>query len=96
MNEIVGVLAAGLAGVLLGGVFFVGLWWTVRKALSSGQAALWFSGSFLLRTAIVLGGIYLVSRGDWRRMVGCMVGFLVARMAIKRLTGLRSAIEGTS
>jgi F1F0 ATPase subunit 2 len=68
----------------------------VRKALSSGQAALWFSGSFLLRTAIVLGGIYLVSRGDWRRMVGCMVGFLVARMAIKRLTGLRSAIEGTS
>jgi F1F0 ATPase subunit 2 len=96
MNETVVVLAAGLAGVLLGVIFFAGLWWTVRKALSSGLAALWFSASFLLRTTIVLIGIFFVSRGDWRRMVGCMVGFLLARIFVKRLTGARAPLAGTS
>lgn len=96
MTETAGVLTAGLTGALLGVVFFAGLWWTVRRALSSAQAALWFSGSFLLRTAIVLAGIYFVSRGDWRRMVGCMVGFLLARTVIKRLTASRAALEGIS
>jgi F1F0 ATPase subunit 2 len=96
MNETVGVLAAGLAGILLGVVFFGGLWWTVRRALASGHAALWFSISFLLRTAIVLMGIYLVSHGDWRLMVGCMVGFLLARTIVKKLTASRTALAGAS
>jgi F1F0 ATPase subunit 2 len=96
MTETAGVLTAALAGALLGLVFFGGLWWTVRRALSSAQTALWFSGSFLLRTAIVLMGIYVVSRGDWRRMAACMAGFLLARAIIKRLTGSRAALEGIS
>ena len=73
-----------LAGVLLGAVFFGGFWWTVRRALPSRQAPLWFSGSLLLRTAIVLVGFYLVSHGDWRRMVACVAGFLAARTVVVR------------
>ena len=38
-----------LAGLVLGAIFFGGLWWTVRKGLSSQQPALWFLGSMLLR-----------------------------------------------
>ena len=89
MNEKTGVLAAALAGMLLGGFFFGGLWWTVRKALSSGQAALWFSGSFLARTAVILAGIYFVAQGDWRRMAGCVAGFLGARLLVIRFTRLK-------
>jgi len=96
MSETVGVSAAVLAGVLLGAVFFGGLWWTVRRALPSSQAPLWFFGSLLIRTAIVLGGFYLVSHGDWRRMVGCVAGFLLARTVVFRLTSPGRAIEGAS
>jgi F1F0 ATPase subunit 2 len=90
MNEKTGVLAAVLAGMLLGGFFFGGLWWTVRRALSSRQAALWFSGSFLARTAVALVGFYFAAQGDMRRMAGCIAGFLGARLLVIRLTRLKA------
>jgi len=89
MSEITRVLAAVLAGILLGGFFFGGLWWTVRKTLSSPLAALWFSGSFLARTAGTLTGFYFAARGDWRRMAGCAAGFLGARLLVVRFTRLK-------
>ena len=52
-----------LTGILLGAIFFGGLWWTVRKAVTSGQPALWFFGSVLLRMAVALAGFYFVSDG---------------------------------
>ena len=92
MSETARVLAAVLAGLLLGVFFFGGLWWTVRKTLSSPQAALWFSGSFLVRTAVTLIGFYFAAQGDWRRMAGCIAGFLGARLLVIRFTRLK---EGT-
>ena len=49
MNEVLTLALALLAGVALGAVFFGGLWWTVRKGVSSKHPALWFLGSLLLR-----------------------------------------------
>jgi F1F0 ATPase subunit 2 len=82
-------LAAVLAGAALGAVFFGGLWWTIRRGLSSKLAGLWFSGSFLFRTAIVIAGFYFIAQGDWRRMAGCVAGFLGARVFIVRFTRLK-------
>jgi len=76
-------LALG-AGLLLGAVFFLGLWWTVQRGLQSPQPALWFGVSLLVRTAIVLGGFYLVGGADWRRLVLCALGFIVARSIVTR------------
>ena len=59
MNEPLGLASALVAGVLLGAFFFGGLWWTVRKGLSSNRAALWFLGSLLLRMSVTLTGFYL-------------------------------------
>jgi len=89
MSEIARVLAAILAGMLIGVFFFGGLWWTVRKTLSSPQAALWFSGSFLARTAVTLIGFYFAAEGDWRRTAGCMAGFLGARRFVMRFTRVK-------
>ena len=89
MNEITGILSAVLAGMLLGVLFFGGLWWTVQTTLSSTQAGLWFSGSFLVRTALVLVGFYFTSQGDWRRITGCVAGFLGARLCVVRFTRLK-------
>jgi F1F0 ATPase subunit 2 len=86
MNETLTWLLAGLAGAALGVIFFGGLWWTVRKAVSSGHPARWFLGSGLLRTGVVLAGFYLVGGGHWQRLVGALAGFIVARLAVMGLT----------
>jgi F1F0 ATPase subunit 2 len=75
-----------VTGALLGAIFFGGLWWTVRKGFSSEQPALWFFGSLLLRTSITLAGFYFVARGHWERLLVCLLGFVMARLVVTRLT----------
>ncbi len=81
-----------LAGVALGVIFFGGLWWTVRRAISARWVALWFFASLVLRTLIVLGGFYLACGDDWRRWLTALLGFSVARLLIARLTRPRTEI----
>jgi F1F0 ATPase subunit 2 len=75
---------APLAGLCIGMMFFAGLWWTVQRAASSKQPGILFGGSFLLRTALTLGGFYIVGRGSWSRLLLCLVGFIVGRILVKR------------
>ncbi|MEZ4962359.1 MAG: ATP synthase subunit I [Saprospiraceae bacterium] len=86
MNEPLFLILALLAGALLGAFFFGGLWWTVQKGLTAQNPALWFLGSMLVRTGVTLVGFYFVSDGRWERMVACLLGFVVARFAILKLT----------
>jgi len=80
MIEFLPLAAACAAGLVLGASFFGGLWWTVRRGVSSAKRpALWFLGSVVLRTSIVLVGFYLVSSGDWKRLLACLLGFVIAR-----------------
>jgi F1F0 ATPase subunit 2 len=87
VNETVILVLAGSAGVLLGVFFFGGLWWTVRRGLLSKRPASLFLGSLLLRTSIILGGFYVVSGGHWDRLLACLLGFVIARVIVTRLTG---------
>ena len=70
MSDILALALAFLAGALLGVFFFGGLWWTVQKGVTSETPALWFLGSLLLRTGLILAGFYLASQGHWSRLVG--------------------------
>lgn len=88
MNDILDLVPALATGILLGAIFFAGLWWTVRKGLSSAQPALWFVGSLLLRTSITLAGLYVVSDGQWERLLVCLLGFTIPRPIMTRLTRL--------
>lgn len=89
MNDLMAALLASLAGLVLGAVFFGGLWWTVRKAVVSPHPALWFLCSLLLRMGLVMTGFYFVGQGDWRRLVACLAGFVIARVFVTRLTAGR-------
>jgi len=91
MNEFLGWALALAAGLSLGAIFFGGLWWTVRKGVSSKHLAHWFLGSLLLRMSLVLVGFYFVGRGNWLRLVACLLGFIIARFGVMRLT--RTPIE---
>lgn len=86
MSETLILIFAGVAGLALGAVFFGGLWWTVRKGVSSPRPALWFLGGLLARMCIALTGFYFVGRGHWERLLACLLGFVIARLAVTRLT----------
>jgi len=96
MNEIPGSATALLAGVLLGALFFGGLLWTVHQGIASRHVALIFLGSLLLRIGVVLAGFYFVSGGDWQRLLLCLLGFILARLVVMRLSKIRAvqALEG--
>jgi F1F0 ATPase subunit 2 len=91
MNEALILAGSLLAGVLLGAFFFGGLWWTIRSRSPSQWSGLLFSASLLLRMAAAVTGFYLVSHGEWRKLVACLAGFLLARIAVTRLIRIPAA-----
>ena len=86
MNESLSLVMAWVAGGGLGAIFFGGLWWTVRKGVSTKWPALWFLGSLLLRMSVALTGFYFVAGGNWERLLLCLLGFVMARQSVTWLT----------
>ncbi len=86
MNEIVYIVFALIVGLILGTLFFGGLWLTIQKSVTSKTPAIWFLSSFLFRTGITLIGFYYTSQGNWKRLLTCLLGFMVARFIVTRLT----------
>jgi len=86
MNETLTLIFALLAGIALGALFFGGLWWTIRRSAASQHPAFWFLGSGLLRMSGVVAGIYFISGGRWERLAACLIGLIVARLLVIRLT----------
>ncbi len=86
MNEIMLHILVILAGGVLGVLFFGGLWWTVKKGVSSTQPALLFCISMLLRTIVVLIGFYFIGGDRWSRLLSCLLGFIIARLIVMRYT----------
>lgn len=79
-------IAAMLAGGALGTLFFAGLWWTVRRAADSATPARWFITSLIVRTAIVLAGFYVVGAAQPLQLGLCLLGFVLARVLVLRIT----------
>jgi F1F0 ATPase subunit 2 len=80
LNENLYLTGSLLAGILLGFVFYGGLWITTRKIMTAKSPFLWVTGSFILRTGIILAGFYFVSGGNWNSLLICLIGFIVARL----------------
>ena len=78
------------AGLVLGLLFYGGLWWTVRHAADFRRPALTLLASALLRISAVLVGFHEVAGGEWSRVLLCLLGFLLARLAVTWATGLPS------
>ena len=75
-----------LAGLVLGAAFYGGLWYTTSRGAIAKSPAIWFFVSSLLRMGIALAGFYWVGGGHWQRMLLCLLGFLVARLAVTHCT----------
>ena len=94
MNEIIYMALVFTAGLVLGIVFFGGLWLTVKKVVTSKRPALWLTGSFLIRVSITLIGFYYLSQGSWKNLLISVMGFIIARTVVIYLT--KSIDEKTS
>ena len=71
------------AGLLIGGIFFSGLWWTVRYGLFRRRPGLWFAFSLLLRMSIFLIAFYFLlnaSGKDSGALVAALLGFMLGRL----------------
>lgn len=88
MTSIAVLAAPFAAGLLAGLAFFGGLWWTVRRGLAMSQPALWFAGSTLARMAILVLVFYSIAAGGAADLLACLLGVLMARVVINRLTRL--------
>ncbi len=86
MPEFIHWSIALLVGLVLGAIFYGGLWWTVRKLNTTKSPALLSVGSLLVRMAILLLGIYAIGAGHWERMVVALVGVVLARFIVFRVT----------
>lgn len=86
MNGVAALTVVLIAGLAIGGFFFGGLWWTIQKGLTSKNPAFWFFASTLLRLSLALAGFYFIARSDWRKWLICVIGFLIARVVVTRLT----------
>jgi F1F0 ATPase subunit 2 len=75
-----------LGGIVLGTLFFVGLWWTVRQSNTAKNPAVLMLGSLIVRMAIVLAGFYWLGANDWKRIMACFIGFFIARFVIIKLS----------
>lgn len=86
INDVLSLLPGVFGGIALGILFFGGLWLTVRKGLSSKRPAVIFMGSLIIRMGIVVIGFYYVGADSWQKMLACLGGFLIARIAILQIT----------
>lgn len=81
-----------LGGLVLGLIFYGGLWWTTRKGLATKYPGSLFLVSMLVRTAVVLAGFYLISAGQWQRILVCLAGFILARLVVLQYTKKEAAL----
>lgn len=81
-NELVPLVLALIAGVLVGAAYFRALWWTVKKGMHARRPAALFIGSFVARTSCVLLVFYFVGRVHPERLAICLLGFILGRLVI--------------
>jgi len=76
------------AGMVLGGLYFSGLWFTVQRIQQQHHAkhpAFWIIASLVFRMTLLLIAFYVVlSYGSWAHLLAVLAGFIVLRMISTR------------
>ena len=86
-------MAAFAAGSVLGAIYFIALWQTVRRLPATKSTVRLLLGSFILRIAVVMAGFYFVTGGHWERLAAAMLGFIVIRKILIYRLGPQKTVE---
>lgn len=71
-------------GALLGAAYLAALWINVQQVTRARRPGAVLAIGAALRITFLLGAFYLVTGGDWQRLVACLFGFLLARLIVTR------------
>jgi F1F0 ATPase subunit 2 len=72
-----------LTGLLIGGWYFGGLWWTVKRMPQANRPLQLYLLSLAVRLLIVAITFYVMIKWfDWLHLLACLAGFLAARFFI--------------
>lgn len=91
--EFVILAASCLAGMVLGGIYFGGLWWTVRRVPQSGRPGRLLLASWMIRMTVLCGGLFLVMQNDWKRLASAFLGVLIVRGIAVRVAGRTAGLS---
>jgi F1F0 ATPase subunit 2 len=91
-----GLLGAFAGGVALAILYLTLLWITVRRLPQLQYKGLWLAGTAVARLAALMLAFYWIMDGQWQRLLACLVGFILARLAVTawvRTGGPRQALR---
>lgn len=71
-----------IGGIILGLIFFGGLYYTTQKLSSVKRPALVVITSILLRMIILIGGLYYLFSGDIIRLLIAIIGVFISKYII--------------
>lgn len=70
---------------MLGLLFFVGLWETVKHLSNTRYPAMWMLASLVVRFALTLAGFYALAQyGGWEHLLAGLMGFTLPRIIMVR------------
>ncbi len=71
-----------LIGIGLGVGYFLGLWWTVGRAMRSHYPHRWLIGSAAVRLVLLLVAFWVLMGGRWENLIAALLGFWAARLIL--------------
>jgi F1F0 ATPase subunit 2 len=75
-------------GLVIGGFYFYGLWWTLRKLPGKKRPGLWLGISYAVRTTLAMLGFWLAIRNGVVPFFFSVGGFFLMRGVLtRRLAG---------
>lgn len=90
-----GYFVAFVVGVALAVANYATLWFTVKRLVLVRRPMVLAFGSFLARTALVILGFYLVTRGEPVSLFACVLGFLLVRtLAVRYMARAKAGCGG--
>ncbi|MFO7545897.1 MAG: ATP synthase subunit I [Trueperaceae bacterium] len=82
------------AGAAIGASYFLGLWWTVRRATRSTRPTPLLLVSFVVRLAFAVALLLVIVRLGALALAAALLGFLVARVLLTRALAGRADVAG--
>lgn len=77
---------SALFGVVLGIVFFGGLFWTIQRGVQSQRPALTFAVSYFVRFFAIGISFWLMASNHWGSIPACLCALVATRYVFTRLT----------
>ncbi len=75
-------MKALLIGIVVGVIFFGGLYYTVQKINDVKYPNLIMGLSFVVRMVILVGMFYYLSKGGYKDIIFALIGVMAARIVI--------------